>query len=500
MKYQVCLSLLLFAELLLPLPSGATTQSELRQLEKTALQNNLDLRAAAYTTRASESMVSKEYGIYDPQVRIVLGEAREKSPDNELLFTRDSRTGTRRLDFSLARKLPSGAELIVSFENLRQDSESEPFTNPAYDSGLSFSLVQPLLKGFGRTVTEQEILLASHDREIAIEDLREQAVDILAAVRNAYFDVLRFRDELSFLDSSISLAEKILEESRTKVDAGVFPPIEILEAEVGLIRREQEQLDTSRAYQDALDVLTLLLGPNEKFSLTDEVLQQAELMVDEENGYRLALQQRPDLLRRLSEIEKTRLNTKLARNAMLPQLNLSGTYGRLGHDRNYTDSFDGLTRNDFHNWGIALTLSYPLGNREAHQEYQRIHYQLKSQQARLAQLHEETRKEIRNAIRLIEMSDKRVDMTGKGRFLAEKKMGNLLERHKVGLATTREVLEGEEDLARARSDQIVSLVVYNNALTEYLRVTGQLLDHESIRLVGTSEPELDFPSFIMTDK
>jgi hypothetical protein len=55
------------------------------------------------------------------------------------------------------------------------------------------------------------------------------------------------------------------------------------------------------------------------------------------------------------------------------------------------------------------------------------------------------------------------------------------------------VLVGEEDLALARTDQIASLADYNRAVTEYLRVTGMLLESQGIRLAGLPDPEEERP-------
>ncbi|NIQ93749.1 MAG: TolC family protein, partial [Desulfuromonadales bacterium] len=62
--------------------------------------------------------------------------------------------------------------------------------------------------------------------------------------------------------------------------------------------------------------------------------------------------------------------------------------------------------------------------------------------------------------------------------LAEEELRTLFKRREVGLATTREVLEGEEDLAEAKSLYSDALAEYNVAVTEYYRVTGQLLEKE----------------------
>jgi outer membrane protein TolC len=51
------------------------------------------------------------------------------------------------------------------------------------------------------------------------------------------------------------------------------------------------------------------------------------------------------------------------------------------------------------------------------------------------------------------------------------------------------VLEGEEDLAQARTDQVAALADYNKAITGYLHASGQLLEAEGVRFQGVFEDE-----------
>jgi outer membrane protein TolC len=357
--------------------------------------------------------------------------------------------------------------------------------------------VQPLLRNFGSTVTEQQILFAVKDREASVQDLREQAFELISRMRDTWFDALRTRDELAYRQTSVALAQKVLEENRVRVEVGVLPPVEILEAEVGLLTRERLLLDAQRAYQDVLDELGVLVNAGGAVEVADEPLGQPALEVAEGQGLRSALEKRPDLLRRMKEIERLNLENRIARNQLLPAVDLSGSYAHVGLGQDYSSDLDDIASKNFRNWEVGLTVSYPIGNREARNEYLRTRQQLKGRHALLGQLREEISKEVRGAIRLLEVSRKKIEVASRGRDLSEEKLRTLLKRKEVGLATTRDVLEGEEDLALARTDQITALADYNKAVTEYLRVTGQLLEHEGIRLVGPVDAEGDRPLFDM---
>jgi len=494
-------ALMLVAGILSAGSVSAQSSVELRQAERLVLERNLELRAQAFDTRASEALVRKGYGIYDPLAAASWAEG--TSRDRTSFIFQGGLIGKevvdyRQADISLTQKVPTGADLTLSFTNLRQDNSLPTRTfNPSYNSELKLSLTQPLLRDFGRTVTEREILFAVKDREASVQDLREKAFDLISRVRDSWFEALRTRDELAYRESSVALARQVLEENRARVDVGVLPPVEILEAEVGVQQRESLLLDAQRAYLDVLDELRVLLNAEGTVEVADEPLGQPELETAEESGLRAALEKRPDLLRRIKEIERLNLESRIARNQLLPAVDLAASYSHVGLGVDFDPAMDDIFSRDFENWEVGLSVSYPIGNREARNDYLRTRQQLKGRHALLGQLREQIGREIRDAIRLLDVSRKKIEVTGRGRDLAEEKLRTLLKRKEVGLATTRDVLEGEEDLALARTDQIAALADYNKAVTAYLRVTGQLLEHEGIRLVGPVDAEGDRPLFDM---
>ncbi len=488
MRFFVLCSLVL----LLAASAGAAQVVDLRDAERLAIERNLNLQAQTYATRAAAALVRRGFGIYDPvlQADLAAGETKRPFALGGVVSTMQTlQTRYRRYNFSLTQLLPSGADIILSFDNQRDDINPEPFFNPQYNSTAQLSLVQPLLRGFGKTVTEQEILFAVHDRNIAVQDLRQQAFQLLTDVRNAYYDVLRYRDEVAYRRTSIALAEQVLKENRARVRAGVLAPVEILEAEVGKQLRERDLLDSERAYQNALDQLTLLLNLPNQVEVFAEALAAPQIEVSQEEGVRAAFAMRADLMRNLQEIERLELSRKIAKNQLLPELNLTANYAHSGLEGDYGDTVSDLGTTDLRSWEVGFTFSYPLGNRAARNELLRTNLLLSSQESQLGQLREEIGQEIRTAIRDLEVNSKKIEVTELASRLAQERLDTLVKRQEVGLATTRDVLQGEEDLASARTDHIAALADYNQAITAYLRATGQLLDHEGIRLVGEVSPE-----------
>ncbi|WP_158447423.1 TolC family protein [Syntrophotalea carbinolica] len=478
-------------------PSGASVPTlTLNDVLRMALERNLDLQAQQYDTRAGDAEVSKAYGLYDPVLDLAYAEGESRQRLNLQFYSAQSRERYRQFDLGLTQKIPTGADLSLEFTNLRSDQDPAPGMNPSYEGELTFSLVQPLLRGFGSTVTEQDILFAVKDRDISIEDLRESAFLVLADSRDTFFEVLRLRDNVRYREASVALAASLLKENRARVKAGVLPRVDELEAEFGLKQRERDLLDAQREYRDGLDGLALLLDLKAPIALVDGQPGIPEIHPDLSEGYAEALAKRPDVQRRLRTIERLELQSRIARNELLPALDLAASYGHKGLGRDYSDNLRDLGSNDFRNWEVGLTLSYPLGNREARHEYRRSEFERKGREAQLGQLKNQVHTEVQAAIRLLGVSRKKIDVSASQLAFAEEKLRTLLKRKEVGLATTRQVLEGEEDYALAQTDQAAALSDYNKAVTEYYKVTGQLLDQEHVRFVdefkNESQPLLQY--------
>ena len=95
---------------------------------------------------------------------------------------------------------------------------------------------------------------------------------------------------------------------------------------------------------------------------------------------------------------------------------------------------------------------------------------------------------MRAAIRLVEANYKQIDVTRRGTAYAEERLRAFQKRNAVGLSTTKDVFDVEEDLVAARANEIQALVDYNNAVTQLWRVTGEILDRQGVKV---SEQQAD---------
>lgn len=473
---------------LLAATAAAAEPLTLRGAERLALQRNFALQSGSETLRAASASARGAYGLYDPQSTLVLAHGEGRDLLNEPVQPR--RFGTRYsiADLGLLQALPSGASLNLTFDNQRQEAlkGGSGFYDPSWSSSLRLGVVQPLLKGFGRSVTEEPIILAARSRDATAAGLQLQAVELLVTVRNLYVEILRSRQLIAFRETSVVLAQQLLEENRARVAVGVLPPLDLLDAELGLKRRERDLLDERQRYRELVDQLAVLLAVQDEIEIADEAIPQPQVTVDAELDLRDALALRPDLVQARQLLQGKELLADNAGNRTLPGLDLGASYGRNGLGGTYSDDLDSVANDDLDNWEVGLTFSYPLGNRLARGEKLRRQHELESARRALQQQEEEVRREVRSASQRLEVGLMRIEVTRKGLEVADERLKNLMKRREVGLATTYDVLEGEAFKAQAQADLVGDQSAYAQYVVDYLRATGRLLAAEGVQLADAA--------------
>lgn len=476
----------LLSGLLLPLLFAAVAAEAapltLRQLEHLALEKNPALRGAVYSLRASAATVRQGYGIYDPRLsaNLSLRESREPMSSGATSETRALVLGA-----GIVKQVDNGGSLRLGVDLASSDNLAATTVgiDPAWSNQFSLSYTQPLWNGYGQTVTEEAILIAARTRDAAFDALRQQAAATLVQVRNLYGRIQQANELIGYREASLVLANRILDENRARVAAGLLPPIDVLEAEVGVKQRERDLLDARQAAAELVDQLAALVDLD-TLEVAGEPLPGLDALPTEEAAVAEALAKRPELARQRQNLERLAVSEEVARNRTRARLDLSASYAQKGLDSTPGGGIGDALGPENRNWQVGLNYAFPLGNRAAESNLAIQRHQLGAARSELQRLQIEVRREVRSALRQLDIGKSRLAVSAKGRELAEEKLRTLLKRREVGLATTRDVLEGETDLQRARSDQSSAQTDYLVAVTDLLRASGRLLDHEGVTFLA----------------
>src|SRR5690606_34275524 len=124
--------------------------------------------------------VDENLGIYDLALGAQLAESSETSPSTSRVAGEQILTEKQRnVNFTLDQLNPWGGAAGFEFNLFRRESNSRDVPlNPLFFSDVDVSYTQPLLRNFGRLVTERGIRVARLNTEISRETFEQQVTSV----------------------------------------------------------------------------------------------------------------------------------------------------------------------------------------------------------------------------------------------------------------------------------------------------------------------------------
>jgi len=449
---------------------------------RSAIENNLDLRVQTFAPALSETDVRRARAIYDPNLSLLLdhrGSNAPVSPGSPF----EERTRFFDANLSTDFLLSSGAKASAAFTNLwSRDNLGTPLSRYAQPQ-ISLSLSQPVLRGFGKAMTEKDITIAGYAKSSSLLQWRSVAISTVAAVRDGYFTLVKARENLETRRSSLAVAKEIHAGNQARVKAGVLASVELLDSEFGLAQREQDLLAAEKSAKDASDSLSVLI----QYGVGSELVPADSIPVEpgeysEQGAMEIALRNRPDLQSAKVGRETEEFRTKVARNEMLPAVSLTGSAGLEGLAPEYGNALDDLKSGNSPFWSVGVGFSFPLGNHAAKADLAAGLLRERQAETRIQSLTESIRLDVRSALRALETSVRQIETAQKGVALGEARLASFLKRGKVGLAVTKDILQAESDLTAARETLAAARANYQGAQTLLWKTTGELLERQGIRI------------------
>lgn len=485
----------LFSAVAVAFPCAAAAEPYLLSVDdavRVAVERNLGLQVETYNPAIAVTDLDRARAIYDPRFTSLLdhkGSNIQAAPESSLVDQRR----TFDFDSSISQLLSSGATASASFTNL-WFKDSLGFKNtPGVPTlryaqpNLTLSVSQPLLQGLGKKVTERAVTTADDAAELSLASWNQKALDTAAEARNRYLALVKARESLGTRKASLVVARRIHEENEARVKAGVLAAYELQTSELGVLQREKDLLDAELAERDAADQLRVTLHLPSGTTLEIPGTPWTDVPEpSEEEALGSALRRRPDLSKARTSLRTAEFNEQVSRNLALPALSLEGSAGVTGIATDYGNAIDDLRAGKNPNWAVGLRFSVPLGNTAARADVAASRLKASQARAGVAVLEESAGLEIRAALRALETRRKQNEVAIKGVSVAETRLASFLKRGKLGLSTTKDVLDAEANLTQARENLSGARADFQSALTSLWKSTGDLLDRHGVRLDGKS--------------
>ncbi len=350
------------------------------------------------------------------------------------------------------------------------DREISPTTK---DRELSYavSFSQPLLREAGPTVARSSFLSTAYDRQAQSRNLWNQKLQTVFAVKRAYNQALLQRELVNVNLTALLKDSALVEASKALITARLATRRDVLSAEIRFADDKASLISSRSSYQLALDRLKDELGlPIDMFIALDSTsLSYKPVALDEQALVREALENNPLVHVAESSIRKSRLQKQVARNNLLPQLDLVASYNS-DLSRNAVTRLD---RSRTGGWRATLNLSYEFLHREASAKAEDAEIAVRQQEDRLLEVQRQIMIDVRDIVRGVYSAAAELEAIQSAIKVAEDKLEFSTTMFNLGRASNFDITESQEFLLRARSQYLRTLVDYHTQLAQLESLLGR---------------------------
>ncbi len=397
----------------------------------------------------------------------------------------------------IRRRTLTGGELEFSQRIGHQNNNSNFFVpNNQGMAQLRVGFTQSLMRGRGASYNSSLTVLASLDVETARQEFLRQLQSHLLEVARGYWALYLERASLAqkvrlYLKTKSILSEL---EHRQNIDAALS---QIVSTKAALENRRADLVRAQAAVKNAETRLRALINAPELGTAETVELIPGEspifdkIQVSEASEIATAVQNRPEVVAAMKEIKAGCVRLDMAKNEMLPLLNLvtqfyvSGLQGESDIPQAWVDQFSVGAPS----YSIGLNYEIPIGNRAASARLNRRRIEARQLQEQYRSALETVNAEVDVAVR--ELRTAYGELNAKQRALAaaetdsetiQGRWQRVANGQGSSSLTLDSLLRAQERVTQTENELLTAQLTYNLAIVNLKRVNGTLLQAENVTI------------------
>jgi outer membrane protein TolC len=357
-------------------------------------------------------------------------------------------------------------------------------------SVLTATVTQPLLRGRGRKIAQENLTQAERDVLYQIRSFNRFRKAFVVSIVTDYYGVLQERDRVTNAWNNYQRRAELRKRSEMEAALGRTPRFEADQAEQKELDARDGYIQAEQSYQQLLDEfkIRLSLPTDANLQLDQNELKALERIRIGELNYNLeaatetALLQRLDLANSRDKIDDARRKVEVAADGLGAELNLIGTAAVSSTEKTRYSRFE------FHRgtYGLGLEADLPLDRKAERNAFREALIVLQQQQREYENEVANVKLDVRAAYRQLKEAQERHETQKMSLELAKKRVENIPLLWETRRARTRDVLESQDALLQAENDLTDALVDYAVAKLNFFRDVGIL----QVRPDGMSEQQL----------
>jgi outer membrane protein TolC len=345
-------------------------------------------------------------------------------------------------------------------------------------SVLTASVTQPLLRGRGRKVVQENLTQAERNALYQIRSFNRYRKTFVVSIVDAYYRVLQQKDAVTNAKNSYESKVELRERLQMEANEGVTPRFQVDQAEQSELLAQDSYVRAQQRYEQLLDAfkITLALPTDTEIELDQNELEALQKIGIVEPDYELeaavetALIQRLDLANSANAVEDAERKVIVAADNLGTELNLIGSAGVTSTPETK------IERLQFHNgtYSLGLEADLPLDRKAERNAYREALIGLEQQQRTYENDVDEVKLDVRDAYRRLREEAESYRTQQKALELAQIRVGVSPILWEAGRMNARDYLESQDDLLQAQNNVTSALVSHAVAKLNFFRDIGIL--------------------------
>ncbi len=394
-------------------------------------------------------------------------------------YTRDSEDETLNHQSKLGfnQLLADGAQISmnIAYDWLRYLT-GDPRTS--IGSVLTASITQPLLRGAGRRIAQENLTQAERNVLYQIRSFNRYRKEFVVSIASDYYRVLQRKDTVTNAENNHKRRVESRQRLEMEADAGRTNRFEVDQAKQRELDAMDSYVQARQSYQQELDRFKIRLAlptdanveldQNELKALESIGVIKPDYTVD--TAVETAIIRRLDLATSMDRIDDAVRKILVAEDNLGSQLDLVGSL-----EVGSTPQTD-YDRLQFHHgtYSFGLGADLPLDRKTERNAYREALIALQQQQRQYENDEDTIKLEVRQAYRDLERAAESYNIQKNSLNLAHTRVESTTLLLEAGRLTTRDLLEAQDALLLAQNNLTDALVSHAIAKLNFFRDVGIL--------------------------
>lgn len=447
---------------------------------RVAMANNPSFRTAVLDLQRANESVRFEDGRYPYTLQLEAGVTRSATPRVNADSVSISKSDSVDVGAQVSRTFATGTRASLRVEGYRDMTRAPVQSGPGYGTSARATVAQPLMRGAGVEVGEQQLRIARINRTASELSKDRVASEVAREVLLAYWELWYAEAAVDIEGNARDLAKRQRDEAQQRVNDGALAPVEVLPFETRLASLEESVISAQTDQRRRSLALARQMGTMEggETDLGAEIRQQPQVSLTPMRtaAVQQALSSSPEIKELEAQLRLAQEQIRTSGDSYRPRLDVEGYVQVAGvGNQEVSPAFEQVATARATSVHVGLVYELPLDDARKSSERARDLLAVQIAEQRLLAARQRIQTEVETLLEQERAARIRLEMAEKTAEIAEKQVAAATERFEIGVGISVEVQQAEDELRKAKLRAVRARIDLVEAEVQRHHSTGQLL-------------------------